>query len=467
MPGLLAGFKWKPSIFHCGELHGWTPKVWLCFFKNSPMNQASPFSIRPLTAVALAAICFFSPGQAAEPELKLKENDVWVMAGDSITAQRLHTNYIEAFYHARFPALHLHFRNSGIGGNRTSHLLQRFEYDVAAWKPTIVSVELGMNDVNNGENPAKYIDGIRELIVKIRAIPAQPVLISSSPVDDGSITGDWRSDRCRRLDLYTNALKKLAEEEKVVFVDQYHPLLDLWGNNRRKGAEAAAKSASPAGSAENPPAEVAPPLLPGLIALGGNPVHPGVVGQYTMAAAILLGLKAEGEVSSAVINADGTVVEAKNCSITDSTGKDGKLTFTRLDEAGCWPIVPAARNAATLMPGMLDLTRYMLKIPGLPDGRYRVTINGKRAAMMEARDLGAGWNITTAFDGLPGERSSALLSLLEKLQVKLNTDWRAASKDGDAGKLAAAQSAIEACEAEIYAAAKPVALHFELEKETR
>ena len=72
------------------------------------------------------------------------------MAGDSITAQRLHTNFIEAYYRTRYPNLRLHFRNSGIGGNRAGSVLARFDYDVAAWKPTIVSVELGMNDVNVG-----------------------------------------------------------------------------------------------------------------------------------------------------------------------------------------------------------------------------------------------------------------------------------------------------------------------------
>ena len=82
----------------------------------------------------------FSTLLAAEPTLQLKDNDIWVMSGDSITAQRLHTNYIEAYYRTREPNLHLHFRNSGIGGNRVGSILARFDYDVAAWKPTIVSV---------------------------------------------------------------------------------------------------------------------------------------------------------------------------------------------------------------------------------------------------------------------------------------------------------------------------------------
>ena len=314
-----------------------------------------------------AALAFsFASARAAEPALQLKDNDVWVIAGDSITTRSACTHEFlsEAYYRTRHPQWHLHFRNSGIGGNRTSHILARFDYDVAAWKPTIVSIELGMNDVNGTEEV--YIQGMKDLIAKIRAIPAQPVLISSSPVDDGSIMNDWKGERCQKLHPFTEALKKLAQEENVVFVDQYHALIDLWGQNQRKGEELARKNGTwppktkpapattpaPAAAGAKPaPLKPAPePIAPSLIPLGGNPVHPGPVGQYTMAAVILEGLKAEGDVSSATIKADGKVVEAKHCKITDVSAKDGKLSFTRLDESSPWPIQPMARKTVELLP---------------------------------------------------------------------------------------------------------------------
>ena len=92
----------------------------------------------------LAAPC---PAADPAPAFPLKDGDVWVMAGDSITAQHLHSNYFEAFCHARYPKLTFAFRNSGVGGHTIPTTLARFDYDVAAWKPTVVSVELGMNDV--------------------------------------------------------------------------------------------------------------------------------------------------------------------------------------------------------------------------------------------------------------------------------------------------------------------------------
>ena len=443
-----------------------------------------PCSLRPLLAAA-SFLVLASPLRAETPKLTLKKDDVWVMAGDSITAQRQHTNFIEAYYRTRFPQMNVRFRNSGIGGNTTGSVLARFDYDVAAWKPTIVSIELAMNDVNAGDDPAKYIKGMSELIAKIRAIPAQPVLISSSPVDDGSKMGDWKSDRCRRIDPYTVALKKLAEEEKVVFVDQYHPLVNLWGDNRAKGeAEARKKGTWPPKPTPTPapaPAPIAadptkpakpakpaePPLAPSLIPLEGNPVHPGPVGQYTMAATILSGLGAEKEVSSATLKADGSVVSAKHCKITEASAKGGKLSFTRLDESSPWPILPAAKSAAQVLPSMLDLSRCMLQVNGLPAGKYRVSIEGKPAATLDAAELAAGWNITSAFDSAVGDRATKILALIYNLQVKLNNEWRAASKEKNAEKLAETQKAIDAADAELRTACAPVAWHFTIEKESK
>ncbi len=349
-------------------------------------------------------------------------------------------------------------------------MLKRFDYDIAAWKPTIVSVELGMNDVNGPVD--QYINGMREIIGKIRAIGAQPVLISSSPVDDGSIMGDWKSPRCQALNTFTEALQKLADEQEVVFVDQYHALIDIWGKNRRAGAEAAEKAGTPPPVAPVVPAGTPPkpaPIPPSLIPLHGDTVHVGDVGQYTMATVILDGLSAPGEVSSATVSADGKVVEARRCQITDASAKDGKISFTRVDEASPWPILPAAKAAAQLVPKMLHLSQYNLKVTGLADDtKYSVSFDGKPAATVTGKELAAGWNMTTAYDSVLGARATALLSntLIGKLQGPLpsglNGAWRAASQAGDAEKLAAAQKEIEATEAEVQAACQPVALHVEI-----
>jgi hypothetical protein len=183
-----------------------------------------------------------------------------------------------------------------------------------------------------------------------------------------------------------------------------------------------------------------------------------------MAAVILKGFNAQGEVSSATLKADGKIVEAKRCQITDVAAKDGKLSFTRLDESSPWPILPDAKSAAKLLPEMLDLSKYLLRVQDLAPGDYRVSINGKQVAVVSAKDLAAGWNIASVMDGPLGERATAIGGVIFKLQTTLNNEWRAASKAKDAEKIAAAQKAIDENETELQKLVQPVAWKFEIAK---
>jgi len=419
------------------------------------------------TALGLAA--------ANPPAFSLKDNDTWVMAGDSITAQRLHTNYIEAFFRTRYPQLHLHFRNSGIGGNRTASILARFGYDVAAWKPTIVSIELGMNDAGVPNPDSKdcadpYIDGMRKLAEQIRAINAQPLFISSSPVNDGSMMGVWASTRCRTIHPFTEALKELGQKENVMVVDQYHPLIAVWGPNKTIEDVNSLADRIRLLKPENKVPDLAAlqafanswASKPGVVSLGGDAVHPGPVGQYMMAATILATLGVDREVSSATIKPDGTVVESKRCKITDAVSKDGTLTFTRLDERSPWPLLPAGISATALAPDIADLSRYILTVPGLPDGQYNVKMDGKPAATVSSKDLALGWNMSTLRNGPLGERADKISALIDELQNPLNTAWRAASKENNQEKLLAAQKAIDENESKLQAAVQPAPISFEI-----
>ena len=423
----------------------------------------------------LAAFC--SQAFADESTFTLKDNDTWVMAGDSITAQRLHSNYIEAFYRTRYPKWHLHFRNSGVSGNRVGDALARFDYDVAAWKPTIVSVELGMNDVcvpnpDSKEASAGYADGMKKLASNIRAIQAQPLFISSSPVNDGSLMGAWLPGRCRPIHPFTEALKELGQSKKIKVIDQYHPLIDLWGPNQTledvQVITARIRVLKP--ESNMPGLETLQAFAkawegkPTGISLGGDGIHPGPVGQYTMAATILKALNVDREVSSATLRPDGTVLAARGCNITEITTQSRKLSFTRLDQRSPWPLLSAAAPAVKLMPEIADLSRYTLTIPGLAAGHYRVSMNEAPVATLSAEELAKGWNMSTVVEGPLGQRATNILSLIDQLQGPLNLAWREASKEKDSEKLAAAQKAIDECEAKVQDACQPASIRFVIER---
>src|SRR5437763_16994071 len=139
--------------------------------------------MRRLSLSLALTIAFVLSTSAAE--FPLKDGDIWVMAGDSITAQHLHSNYFEAFCYARYPKMKFAFRNSGVGGHTIPSTLARFDYDIAAWKPTVVSVELGMND-QGGTPTDQFIADMGTMTPRIRGIKARPVILSARPINNGA-----------------------------------------------------------------------------------------------------------------------------------------------------------------------------------------------------------------------------------------------------------------------------------------
>src|SRR6516164_4268423 len=87
----------------------------------------------------------------AEGPFAIKEGDRIVFYGDSITDQRLYTTFVESYIVTRFPSLNVTFVHSGWGGDRVTGggggpIDRRLARDVFAYKPTVVTVMLGMND---------------------------------------------------------------------------------------------------------------------------------------------------------------------------------------------------------------------------------------------------------------------------------------------------------------------------------
>ena len=111
----------------------------------------------------------------------LRDGDRVVFLGDSITEQRLYTTFIEAYALTRHPAWKLTFRNTGWAGDTAffrsrchtdgGKLMDADEVtqsamidetmksglgrDVLSLKPTVVTIDFGMNDV--GVKPTNHI----------------------------------------------------------------------------------------------------------------------------------------------------------------------------------------------------------------------------------------------------------------------------------------------------------------------
>ncbi len=436
-----------------------------------------------LPSIVLTAASLLAAAETPE-NFPLQDGDLWVMAGDSITAQQLHSNYFEAFCFARYPGLTFAFRNGGVGGATIPSTLARFDYDIAAWKPTVVSVELGMNDKSAPATGDQYLKNMKAMVERIRSIKARPVILAPSPVNNGETLAKLGSGN-ERLHEYALVLKDFCRRENVPYADQFHDMLDLWGKNKPRellaeslaALKQAAQDDSLAGvehlrmflAAQEQTADKP-------VSMQGNIIHPGPPGQLMMAAALLHELGAEGFVSSVTIEATGQLVDVKGCQVDWVNVRDGILRFDRLDERSPFPIPDEARAVLPMYPTILELSQYTLKVTGLKAERYTLKINGITTATLSAVDLGTGVNLTTLGSSPPTGSANPIVAqgraVLGSVAAKerLVDQWRALSQkahaDGAAGEtmkqLAALATKVEQADAKTREAARPRKMRFEL-----
>ena len=70
--------------------------------------------------------------------------------------------------------------NKGIGGNKSSDMLARFEADVAAQSPDVVWLIAGTNDYFDEISTEEYVSNMSKLIEKVIALGARPIVFDSS-----------------------------------------------------------------------------------------------------------------------------------------------------------------------------------------------------------------------------------------------------------------------------------------------
>ncbi len=114
------------------------------------------------------------------------------------------------------------FLGRGISGQTASQMLCRFQNDVVAHSPKVVVILAGTNDIahNNGwASPENVVSEIKSMCDIARANKIVPVICSVLPCNYFR----WRKEMTPAQDIIAlnKALKKLADDEKIVYVD-YH-----------------------------------------------------------------------------------------------------------------------------------------------------------------------------------------------------------------------------------------------------
>jgi lysophospholipase L1-like esterase len=120
-------------------------RPFLYFSSNKGVNMKTCLIVSLL-------ICLFvissegSDFKTTLPPINPEDGDTFVFIGNSITHQCLYTQYVEDYFYTRYPAQRINFHNAGVSGDVANDVLNRFDEDIAGFKPKYASILIGMND---------------------------------------------------------------------------------------------------------------------------------------------------------------------------------------------------------------------------------------------------------------------------------------------------------------------------------
>ena len=162
-----------------------------------------------------------------------------VFAGDSVTDMgsdnpvgeglfeslgRSYVRVIENMLVAWYPELNIRITNSGISGNTSRDLLERFDRDVVSLKPDYVSICIGINDVwrqfdcpaipELSVMPEEYERNIEKMILAVKD-NVKGIFICSPYYIEPNREDTMR----RRIDEYVEICRALAGKYGCFFVD--------------------------------------------------------------------------------------------------------------------------------------------------------------------------------------------------------------------------------------------------------
>jgi lysophospholipase L1-like esterase len=199
-----------------------------------------------LTALAAGICLTLLPAAGAEKvdptaaTIKLKKGDRVLFFGDSLTALALgpkgYVSLVRKALKEKHPELGIEVLAVATGGHRVTDLIKRVDKDVIARKPTVVFIQIGVNDAAGGVTPEQFKLQIEELIGKLQKAGARVVLCSLTSLGEKR---DGANHIDKKLEALADVARTVAREQKVPLNDLRKAFVDYWKkhnpDNKDKG----------------------------------------------------------------------------------------------------------------------------------------------------------------------------------------------------------------------------------------
>jgi len=325
--------------------------------------------LRILVAVALLLLAPLlllaedKSSQAPKVAFPFKDGDRVAWIGSSSTNIGVWPKTMEFLLRTRHPDVKLEFKRFTTGGGTFATGLQNLDKWLDDFKPTVVLFNYGSNDAGAGEKGLpKFKENMAACIDKVKTAGARPLL------------GTFQGTDVRKAGEKAAANRKLYAEEMITFakekgwpvVDPFHPLQRLQDLARKDDDQ--------------------------YTILRDN-IHLTDPAYIAWGYFLYQDLNPPAAESSATLTASGEVTATAKCKISEvKADKDG-ITFVRADEV--LPVLPPGTLPPQKYVPLEALSRYALKITGLPEGNYEVLCDGKPVGTTNASALRGGVNLNT------------------------------------------------------------------------
>jgi hypothetical protein len=323
-------------------------------------------SLLPLFSPVLFLCLFLIPNPLTAGEFKLSDGDRVVFVGSTLIEREQESGYWETALTCRFPKSNVTFRNLGWSGDTVfcdaramfeppAVGFQHLKEDLSRIKPTVIFVGYGMNESFEGEaGLPKFQKGLASLLDMLGSTKARILILSPPPQEETGRLPDPAKHN-HDLELYRATLRKEAEKRGLVFVDffsNFQP--DPW--------------------------------TAGSILHTDNSIHFTDFGYWRSGQFLKRTIGAMVRPWRIEIDKDGKINVADSVQISDV--RSGPLRFQSRDQE-----LPTSPPQEPPDRKNLEIIR-IIRVPGLPLGKYSLRIDGREVALADADNWVAGIRLT-------------------------------------------------------------------------
>jgi len=203
-----------------------------------PAIRIAALTLTMLGILSAALVASAAESDPATAKISLERGDRIIFFGDSLTAlagkEEPKEHVTKGYVRIVREALAQQHADKNIevdwvatGGHTVPDLLKRVDRDVIAKQPTIVFIQIGVNDARRITRE-QFKSGLEELITRLQKAGAKVVLCSLTSLGEKH-DGTNRIDK--ELDEFAEVARVVAKERQIPLNDLRQAFVDYWKQN--------------------------------------------------------------------------------------------------------------------------------------------------------------------------------------------------------------------------------------------